>query len=34
MDEPGRFHQYDRLIRSVALEHHLDPMLVKSRRLA
>src|SRR5207244_10961790 len=25
---PARFHQYDRLIRSVALEHHLDPMLV------
>ena len=27
---PARFHQYDRLIRSVALEHHLDPMLVKA----
>src|SRR5213078_3478124 len=22
---PARFHQYDRLIRSIALEHHLDP---------
>jgi soluble lytic murein transglycosylase len=27
---PARFHQYDRLIRSVALEHHVDPMLVKA----
>jgi soluble lytic murein transglycosylase len=27
---PARFRQYDRLIRAVALEHHLDPMLVKS----
>ena len=27
---PARFHQYDRLIRSVALEHYLDPMLVKA----
>ena len=27
---PARFHQYDRLIRSVASEHHLDPMLVKA----
>lgn len=27
---PARFHQYDRLIRSVALDHHLDPMLVKA----
>jgi soluble lytic murein transglycosylase len=27
---PARFHQYDRLIRSVALEDHLDPMLVKA----
>ena len=27
---PARFHQYDRLIRSVALEQHLDPMLVKA----
>jgi soluble lytic murein transglycosylase len=27
---PARFHQYDRLIRSVATEHHLDPMLVKA----
>ncbi len=27
---PARFHQYDGLIRSVALEHHLDPMLVKA----
>src|SRR5690348_10438200 len=26
---PARFHRYDRLIRGVALEHHLDPMLVK-----
>src|SRR5262249_49860593 len=26
----ARFHQYDRLIRSVALEHHLDSMLVKA----
>ena len=27
---PARFHQYDRLIWSVASEHHLDPMLVKA----
>jgi soluble lytic murein transglycosylase len=27
---PARFHQYDRLIGSVALEHHLDPMLLKA----
>jgi soluble lytic murein transglycosylase len=27
---PGRFHQHDALIRSVAAEHHLDPMLVKA----
>src|ERR1051325_1121580 len=27
---PARFHQYDRLIRVVALEHRLDPMLVKA----
>jgi soluble lytic murein transglycosylase len=27
---PARFHQYDRLIRSVALAHRLDPMLVKA----
>lgn len=27
---PARFHQYDRLIRSVALKQHLDPMLVKA----
>src|SRR6266850_4192275 len=27
---PARFQQYDRLIRSVALEHQLDPMLVKA----
>jgi soluble lytic murein transglycosylase len=27
---PARFQQYDRLIRTVAVEHHLDPMLVKS----
>ena len=27
---PARFHQYDRLIRTVALGHHLDPMLVKA----
>ena len=27
---PARFKQYDRLIRSVAIEHHLDPMLVKA----
>jgi len=27
---PARFHRYDRLIRGVALEHHLDPMLVKA----
>ena len=27
---PARFKQYDRLIRSVAMEHHLDPMLVKA----
>jgi soluble lytic murein transglycosylase len=26
---PARFHQYDRLIRSIATEHQLDPMLVK-----
>src|SRR5947199_10854026 len=25
---PARFHRYDRLIRGVALEHHLDTMLV------
>jgi peptidoglycan lytic transglycosylase len=27
---PARFHQHDALIRSVAGEHHLDPMLVKA----
>ena len=27
---PARFHQYDRLIRTEALGHHLDPMLVKA----
>jgi soluble lytic murein transglycosylase len=27
---PARFRQYDPLIRSVAAEHHLDPMLVKA----
>lgn len=27
---PARFHQYDQLIRSVALRHRLDPMLVKA----
>jgi soluble lytic murein transglycosylase len=27
---PARFQQYDQLIRSVAMEHHLDPMLVKA----
>ena len=27
---PARFQQYDRLIKSVANEHHLDPMLVKA----
>src|SRR5436189_3761626 len=27
---PARFHQYDPLIRAVALQHHLDPMLVKA----
>ena len=27
---PARFHQYDNLIRSVATEHHLDPILVKA----
>lgn len=27
---PARFQQYDRLIRSVATEHNLDPMLVKA----
>ncbi|HZS18899.1 MAG TPA: transglycosylase SLT domain-containing protein [Candidatus Udaeobacter sp.] len=27
---PARFHQHDRLIRLVAMEHHLDPMLVKA----
>src|SRR5205085_8986736 len=27
---PARFRQYDRLITSVAAEHHLDPMLVKA----
>jgi soluble lytic murein transglycosylase len=27
---PARFHQYDRLIRSVAAENRLDPMLVKA----
>jgi soluble lytic murein transglycosylase len=27
---PARFHQFDNLIRSVAAEHQLDPMLVKA----
>jgi soluble lytic murein transglycosylase len=27
---PARFQQYDRLIKTVAAEHHLDPMLVKA----
>src|SRR5437773_4009510 len=27
---PARFQQYDRLIRTVAVEHHLDPLLVKA----
>ncbi len=27
---PARFHQYDRLIRGVALQYHLDPLLVKA----
>ena len=27
---PGRFQQHDALIRAVAAEHHLDPMLVKA----
>src|SRR5438045_5894172 len=27
---PARFQQYDALIRAVAAEHHLDPMLVKA----
>jgi soluble lytic murein transglycosylase len=27
---PARFHRYDRLVRTVATEHHLDPMLVKA----
>src|SRR6266446_604905 len=27
---PARFQHYDRLIRSVAVEHQLDPMLVKA----
>src|SRR5438128_2593517 len=27
---PARFHQYDRLIRAVATENHLDPLLVKA----
>lgn len=27
---PARFQQYDRLIRTVGVEHHLDPMLVKA----
>src|SRR5215467_735344 len=27
---PARFHRYDPLIRGVALEHHLDPMLLKA----
>jgi soluble lytic murein transglycosylase len=27
---PARFHQYDQLIRSVSLQHRLDPMLVKA----
>jgi len=27
---PARFQQYDQLIRAIAKEHHLDPMLVKA----
>src|SRR3954470_8590380 len=27
---PARFQQYDRLIKSAAARHHLDPMLVKA----
>src|SRR5919106_428349 len=27
---PARFHQYDPLIRSIAMKHHLDPMLIKA----
>ena len=27
---PARFHQFDNLIRTVATEHQLDPMLVKA----
>src|SRR4051794_17757660 len=27
---PARFHKHDRLIRAVATEHQLDPMLVKA----
>ncbi|MDB6147833.1 MAG: soluble lytic murein transglycosylase [Spartobacteria bacterium] len=27
---PARFQQYDRLIKAVAHEHHLDPMLIKA----
>src|SRR5947207_10341540 len=27
---PARFHQYDSLIRSVAVENHIDPLLVKA----
>jgi soluble lytic murein transglycosylase len=27
---PARFHQYDHLIRSIAAENHLDPLLVKA----
>jgi soluble lytic murein transglycosylase len=27
---PARFQRYDRLIQTVAMEHHLDPMLVKA----
>jgi soluble lytic murein transglycosylase len=27
---PARFQQYDRLIKAVATEHHLDPMLIKA----
>lgn len=27
---PARFQRYDRLIRTIAAEHHLDPMLVKA----
>ena len=27
---PARFHQYDGLIRAIAVEHRLDPMLVKA----